>query len=88
MEGVKRTNTVVVRNPLQAQERRGGGIRRDPYIIYMDKGRNCYSCGGFGHLAWNCRRQGIVGQGRRIGYKNNQNTMNNLNGEENLIVLN
>ena len=53
----------------------------------VDRERNCYSCRGFGHLAWNCRRQGIVGQERREKYKDNRNTRNNLNGEGDLIVL-
>jgi len=57
-------------------------------MIDMDKGRNYYSCGGFGHLAWNCKRQ-IMGQGRRAEYEDNQNNeQRNLNREGNLIVLN
>jgi len=52
----------------------------------MDRRRNCYSCGRFGHLVWNCRRQ-IMGQGRRVEYENNRNNENNLNGERDLIVL-
>ena len=55
----------------------------------VDKGRNCYSCGGFGYLVWNCRRQRIMGQGSRVEYEDNHNNrQNNLNGEEDLIVLN
>jgi len=46
MEEVERTNVVVVRNPLQRQE----GIKRDSFAIEMDRERNCYSCGGFGHI--------------------------------------
>jgi len=43
---------------------------------------------GFGHLAWNCRRQ-IMGQGRRVEYKDNYNNgQNNLNREGDLIVFN
>jgi len=53
----------------------------------VDRGRNYYSCGGFSYFAWNCRRQEIIGQERRIKYEDNQNTRNNLNGEKNLIVL-
>ena len=53
----------------------------------VDKRRNCYSCGGFGHLVQNCRNQRIIGQGRRIEYGDNMNGNQNLNGEENLIVL-
>jgi len=63
-------------------------MRRNSYAMDVDRRRNCHSCGGFGHLVWNCRRQGIIGQVRRIGYENNQNIMNDLNGEEDLIVLN
>ena len=55
----------------------------------VDKGRNCYSCGGFGYLAWNCRRQRIMGQESRVEYEDNHNNrQNNLNGKEDLIVLN
>jgi len=55
IEGVGRTNAVVVRNSLQEQEGKGGGIRRDSYIMDVDRGRNCYSCEVFGHLVQNCR---------------------------------
>jgi len=54
----------------------------------MDRKRNCYSCGGFGYLAWNCRRQ-IIGQRRRVEYKDNQNNgQKNLNRNRDLMVLN
>jgi len=42
---------------MQGQGGRGMGIKRNPYAIKIDRGRNCYSCRGFGHLAWNCRNQ-------------------------------
>jgi len=49
--------------------------------------RNCYSCGGFGYLAQNCRRQ-IMGQERRIEYENTHNNrLNNLNRKGDLIFL-
>ena len=51
MEGVERTNAVVVRHPLQEQERRE---RRDSYMMDVDRGRNCYSCERFGYLVGNC----------------------------------
>ena len=43
MEGIKRTNAVVVR---EAGQEQGAGIppRWDPYIIEVDRGRNCYAC--------------------------------------------
>ena len=44
-------NTVVVRDFLQEQEER---IRRDPYTMDIDKGRNCYSFREFGYLVRNC----------------------------------
>jgi len=28
-----------------------GVPRRDPYAMKVDRGRNCYACGGFGHMA-------------------------------------
>jgi len=55
VEGIERTNVVLVRNPLQGQGEKGGGIKRDLYTIDMGRGRNCYSCGEFGHLVRNCR---------------------------------
>ena len=89
MEGVERTNTVIVRNLLQEQGRRSRGMRRDPYVMDVNRERNYYSCGGFGYLAQNCRSQEIMDQGRRMEYRDNLNDgQNNLNGEESLIVLN
>jgi len=49
IEEVERTNTVVVRG--QAM----GAPRRDPYAIEIDRGRNCYACGDFRHMAHHCR---------------------------------
>ena len=67
------------------------------YAINIDKGRNCYACKEFGHLARNCRNRGIgnrIGESRRLEYEqrkmmeggNGQN--DNLNGDRDLIVLN
>jgi len=51
-------------------------------------GRNCYTCGGFEHLARNCKNREIIERGRRLEYENKNNGQNNnLNGEESLIVL-
>ena len=55
IEGVERTNIVIAWNPLQEQEEREGEMRRNPYVMDIDKGRNCYSYRGFGHLARNYR---------------------------------
>ena len=51
MEEVERINAVVIRNLLQGYEERMGGVRRNSAVMDMDRGRNCYSCGRFGHLA-------------------------------------
>jgi len=52
----------------------------------VDRGRNCYACGGFGHMACHCRNRGRGRpmEGRRVEYRNNAN---NLKGGENLELL-
>ena len=48
MEGIERTTAVVVRGQGQgAGQGVGAFFRRDPYAMEVDKGRNCYACGGF-----------------------------------------
>ena len=91
MEGVERTNVVVVRG-------QGAGVppRQDPFAMDIDRGRNCYACGGFGHMARNCRNRGMrgrVGENRRVEYGRGQieeirDISNNLKGAENLELLN
>jgi len=92
MEGVERTNAVVVRGQGQ-----GTGIppRRDPFAMEVDRGRNCYACGGFGHMAHNCRNRGRgrLMDGRRVEYGGGRiedicDNSNNLKGGENLKLLN
>jgi len=36
----------------------------------IDRGRNCYACGGFGHMAHHCknRERGRLMEGKRIEY--------------------
>jgi len=51
MEGVERTNAVVVRGAGQGI---GVLLRRDSYAMEIDQGRNCYTCRGFGHMARHC----------------------------------
>jgi len=93
MEGVERTNAVVVKGQGQ-----GIGIppRWDPFAMEVDHGRNCYAYGGFGHMARHCRNQGIrgrVAENRRVEYGGGQieeitNFSNNLKVDENLKLLN
>ena len=91
MEGVERTNVVVIRGQEQ-----GVGIppRWDPYAMEVDHGRNCYACGGFGHMAHHCRNRGRGRpmEGRRMEYSGGQikeivDNANNLKGGENLELL-
>ena len=63
-------------------------MQHNTYAMEVNRERNCYSCGGFGHLAQNCKKQ-IMGQERRMEYENTcNNGLNNLNREGDLIVLN
>ena len=85
MEGVERTNAVMVRGLGQ-----GAGVppRKDPYVIEVDWERNCYACGGFGHMACHCRNRGRVAEERRVEFEGNYKYSNTLKGEENLESLN
>ena len=92
MEGVKRMNAVVVRGQGQGA---GVPLRRDPFAMEVDWGRNCYACGGFRHMARHCRnrsQRGRVAENRRVEYGGGRieeitNNMNNLKVEENLEFL-
>jgi len=48
IKGIERTNAVV-RSQKQRQEI--GLLKRDSYAMDIDRGRNCYTCRGFGHMA-------------------------------------
>jgi len=95
MEGVERTNAIVVRGQGTGQ---GMGVppRRDPYTMEVDRGRNCYACRRFGHMACYCRnweQRGRVVENRRVEYRGGRieeipNFVNNLKEEENLELLN
>ena len=92
MEGVERTNAVVVKGAGQ-----GAGVppRRDPFAMEVDRGRNCYACGGFGHMAHHCRNRGRGRpmDRRRVEYGGGRieeilNFVDNLKEGENLELLN
>ena len=95
MEGVERTDTVMI-----YPQQRIGGAQINPYTMDVDRreNRNCYNCGGFGHLARNCRNKRAgnrIGNGRRLEYGGNERqerieggNRENLNGEGDLILLN
>ena len=68
--------------------------RRDSYAMEVDRGRNCYACRGFGHIAYHCRNKGRgrVMEGRRVEYgggrfEGNLEYLDNLKGVENLESL-
>jgi len=89
MEGVKRTNTVVVRGQGTGQDM-GVPLRQDPYAIEVDRGRNCYACGGFGHMAHNCRNRRRVMRRVEIGggrFEGNIKQIGHLKEVENLEAL-
>jgi len=72
----------------------GAPLRRDSYAMEVDRGRNCYTCGGFEHMAHHCRNRGRgrVMEGRRVEYRGGRiekihDHMNNLKGVENLELL-
>ena len=67
MEEVERTNVVVLRGTGQ-----GARVppRRDPFTMEVDWDKNCYACGGFGHMVCHCRNRGRGRpmEGRRVEY--------------------
>jgi len=96
MEGIERTNTVVVRGARAGVEQSiGAPPRQDPFAMKVDWGRNCYACGGFGHMARHCRNRGRgrLMEGRRMEYGGGRieeitNFENNLKEGENLELFN
>ena len=93
MERVERTNVVVVRGAGQGA---GVPLRRDLFAMEVDQRQNCYACGGFGHMARNCRnrgQRGRVAENRRVEYGGGRieeiiNLSDNLKEGENLELLN
>ena len=93
MEGVERTNAVVLRGQGTGQ---GVGVppRWDPFAMEVDRGRNCFACRGFGYMAHHCRNRGRrIAENRRVEYGGGRieeitNIGNNLKEGENLELLN
>jgi len=46
LKGVERTNIVMV-----CPQQRAGLVQCNPYAMKVDRERNCYACGRFGHMA-------------------------------------
>jgi len=57
----------------------------------VDRGRNCYACGGFGHIAHHCRnrRRGMQERRVEIGgrFEGNIKQIGHLKEVENLEAL-
>ena len=95
MEGIERTNVVVVRGS-GVEQSEGAPPRRDPFAKDIDRGWNCYACGGFGHMSHHCRnwgQRGRVVENRRVEYGGESieeiiNLTNNLKEGKNLELLN
>jgi len=90
MEDVERTNVVVLRGSGVGQS---AGIppRWNPFAMEVDRGQNCYACGGFGHMARHCRNRGRGMQGRRVEiggrFEGNIEQIGHLKEVENLEAL-
>ena len=90
MEEVERMNAVLIRKPEQGL---GASLRRDPYTMEVDRGRDCYTCRGFGHIAYYCRnqRRERVAKKRRLKYERRREGLyeygNHLKEKENLETL-
>jgi len=95
MEGIERTNAVVVRGSgAVAGQNMGVLLRQNPYTMEVDQERNCYTCGGFGHMARHCRNRerGRLMDGRRVEYGEGRiekinDHRDSLKGVENLELL-
>jgi len=91
MEGIERTNAVVVRGSgVGGGQNMGAPPRWDPFAMEVDRSRNCYACGGFGHMAHNCRNRGRVMRRVEIGggrFKGNIKQIRHLKEVETLEAL-
>ena len=70
----------------------GAGIptRRDPFTMEVNRGRNCFACGRFGHMACHCRNRRRVMRRVKIGggrFKGNIEQIRYLKEVENLEAL-
>jgi len=64
--------------------------RRDPFTMEVDRGRNCFACGGFRHMAHHCRNRGRVMRRVEIGggrFEGNIEQIGHLKEVENLEAL-
>ena len=69
-------------------------LKWDPYAMEIDRGKNCFACGRFGHIARHCRnreQRGRIMDRRRVEYsgrfEGNIEPIEHLKEVENLEVL-
>jgi len=75
---------------IRARTEYGAPPRWDPFTMEVDRGRNCYACGGFGHMACNCRnRERVVRRVEIEGgrFEGNIEQIGHLKEVENLEAL-
>jgi len=91
MEGIEKMNAVVVRGSgVDRGQNMRAPPRRDPFAMEVDRSRNCYACGGFRHMACNCRNRGRVMRKVEIGgerFEGNIEQIGHLKEVENLEAL-
>ena len=70
IEEVEKTNAVMA-----TPQQRAGFPQRNPYAMDVDRreNQNCYACGGFGHLARNCRNRGMMNRRMEVDQDSNSN---------------
>ena len=91
MEGIEKTNAVVVRGlGVGGEQNIGAPPRQDPFVMEVDRSRNCYACRRFGHMAHNCRNRGRVIRRVEIGgerFEGNIKQIGHLKEVKNLEAL-
>ena len=72
----------------------GISLRQGPYVMEIDRERNCFACERFGHIARHCRnreQRGRIMDRRRVEYsgrfEGNIEPIEHLKEVENLEVL-
>jgi len=91
IEGVERTNVEML-----CPQQREGIVQRNLYTMEVDRGRNCYICRKFRHIARHCRNKGRrarIRNSRRLEYGQRKRERSikykdNLKEEKNLESLN
>ena len=57
-------------------------MRRNYYVLNIDKKRRYFSCENFEHIAYYYKNQENIGNGKRISYRNSRSNINMKNLKE------